>query len=222
MNVTDALNTRTTVRSFKSDPVPKHILTQILEAALRTPSWANTQPWEVFVAAGETLERIRRAYLANFRNKLPGFPDYPPATNWSPGHKERTAELTAGMLSHVGTREVERAALWESFQERNYRFFGAPVVVYLGMERTLSSWSIFDIGSLSQSIMLAAQEFGIGSAVAFMFVQYPDVLRSALKIPEEVAVVIGIALGYPDEQSPWSTYRSARRPLLEVVRFEGI
>jgi nitroreductase len=221
MNVINALKARSTVRCFKSDPVPKGVLTEILEAALRSPSWANTQPWEIFVAAGETLEQIRRAYLANFRNKLPGRPDYPPAGNWSAAHKQRTAELTAGLLKHAGEEELERAALWENFQERNYRFFGAPVVVYLGMEHTLSAWSMFDIGSLSQSIMLAAQEFGISSALAFMFVQYPDVLRAALHIPEEIAVVIGIALGYCDAQSPWSTFRSARRPLLEVARFEG-
>lgn len=45
MNVIDALNSRATIRAFKSDPVDKKTIYKILEVATRAPSWANTQPW---------------------------------------------------------------------------------------------------------------------------------------------------------------------------------
>lgn len=57
---------------------------------------------------------------------------------------------------------------------RNFEFFGAPVVAYLCMDRSLTPWSIFDLGSFCQSMMLAAQEYGVGSIPAVMLAAYPD------------------------------------------------
>ena len=68
MNVIDALRARSTVRAYKHDPVGKDTILKILEAATRAPSWANTQPWEIFVAAGEALERLRTEYTLRLRN----------------------------------------------------------------------------------------------------------------------------------------------------------
>jgi hypothetical protein len=42
---------------------------------------------------------------------------------------------------------------------------------------------MFDLGSLSQSIMLAAQEYGIDSAPAVNLVAYPKIIRKKLKFP---------------------------------------
>src|SRR5659263_675197 len=53
MNVTAALNSRYTCRAFKPQPLEKDTILAILEAAKRPPSWANTQPWEIFVPGGE-------------------------------------------------------------------------------------------------------------------------------------------------------------------------
>ena len=69
MDVVDALSTRFTVRAFKPDPIDRHTLEKVMEAALRAPSWANTQPWEIYVAGGEVLNRLRKAYLANLERQ---------------------------------------------------------------------------------------------------------------------------------------------------------
>jgi nitroreductase len=103
----------------------------------------------------------------------------------------------------------------------NRRFFGAPCVVYLCMARTLTQWSVFDLGAMCQSITLAAQDRGVESAIAINTVCYPDVLRAELGIPDDLLIVIGIALGYADPSDPEYSFRSARRALAEVVRFKG-
>jgi len=46
MEIIEAINAMYSVRAFKSDPVPKHLLEELLTVAQRTPSWANTQTWE--------------------------------------------------------------------------------------------------------------------------------------------------------------------------------
>jgi nitroreductase len=48
MDVIEALNNRFSTRAFKPRDVPKETITKIFEAAARAPSWANSQPWEVF------------------------------------------------------------------------------------------------------------------------------------------------------------------------------
>lgn len=105
---------------------------------------------------------------------------------------------------------------------KNFEFFGAPVVVYLCMDRSLTPWSIFDLGMLSQSIMLAARELGLNSIPAVNLVAYPDLLRPELGIPEEMLVLFGLALGYGNPEDPVNKPRSLRRPIHEVARFIGV
>jgi nitroreductase len=60
LSIQSALNHRRTTRAFKPDTIGRDRILKVLEPALAAPSWANTQPWEIFVAAGEPLERIRQ------------------------------------------------------------------------------------------------------------------------------------------------------------------
>jgi nitroreductase len=90
------------------------------------------------------------------------------------------------------------------------------------MDRTLTPWSIFDLGLFSQSLMLAAQHYGLGSAIAVTLAAHPDLIRKELKIPDELSIIIGIALGYPDTEHPQNQFRSTRRSLQDTVTFAGI
>jgi nitroreductase len=220
MNVTEALNSRYSTRAFKSDPVDRNTILKILEAATRAPSWANTQPWEIFVAGGDALERLRQAYLANFQTDVPRKSDIPRPELWPPAHQKRIEDLGAKRFGLRGIKRDDKAARLV-FSEANAKFFGAPVVIYLCMDRTLTPWSVFDIGMLAQSIMLEAQEYNLGSIPAFMLVSYPELIRTELEIPEDLSIIIGIALGYSDTQHPQNKFRSPRRDIREVVRFKG-
>ena len=105
--------------------------------------------------------------------------------------------------------------------ERNFRFFDAPVVVYVCMDRSLSPYSMLDLGAVSQSIMLAAQEYGLAFAPAVMLAAYPELIHKALGIPDDKAIVLGIALGYAETGSIHNQYRSGRRPVEEMAELFG-
>ena len=185
MDVLDALNSRYTCRAFKSDPVDKDILLKILENATRSPSWANTQPWEVYIAGGEVLESIRKGYMESFKNDVLADPDIPFMSDWPAQHQERMKELGIKLYEHLGISKGDREAI-EASWKLNFKLFGAPIVIYLCMHETLSEWSMFDLGSLSQSIMLAAQEYGIESAPAVNLVAYPKIIREEIEIPRQI------------------------------------
>ncbi len=221
MDVIDALNTRFTVRAFKSDPVDRSTIEKIMEAALRAPSWANTQPWEIYVAGGEVLNRLREAYVTNLKNCVARNPDLAVPKDWPPECRKRME-----CLRSERTATLERVCLDKSelkdLAEMNYHFFHAPVVAYICMDKTLTPWSIYDLGLFSQSLMLAARNFGLDSAVAVTLAAHPDLIRKELKIPDDLSIIIGIALGYADAQHPQNQYRTTRRSVKEAITFMGI
>jgi nitroreductase len=218
MQVIEALKSRHSVRAFTSDPIDRTTLAHILRAALHAPSWANTQPWEVFVATGDPLERLRAANLDAFHRGVPRNPDFPSVQSWPEPHRLRMAEVQGGRSTLLGLDLTDPDQL-QTFTEPNFRFFGAPAVIFLCMHRELSSWSLFDIGALALAVMLAAEEQGVSSIPAFSFGLYPDLVRTELSIPPEFAVVVGIALGRPNSEHPLAGFRSGRRPFDEVVHF---
>jgi nitroreductase len=214
MTVTDALFARRSCRAFKPDPVDKNTILTILKAAIRTPSWANSQPWEIFVAGGDTLKAINREFLSNSHNGLPANPDIPRPKGWPDAINKRRRELTSGIALAAGEAAKQ-------FGELNQKFFYAPAVIYLCMDKSLTAWSVFDLGALSQSIMLAASEHGLSTIPAVNLVHYPEVLHRVLGIPDELSVIFGIAIGYEDELHPINKFRSSRRPIEEVTAFKG-
>jgi nitroreductase len=220
MNVIAALRSRRTTRAFKPDRISRDLIVKILEPALSAPSWANTQPWEIFVAAGEPLERIRKGYAEMLKNCATRNPDITMPREWPDTCRVRMEALKAGRMEAMEQACPDPKAIPDLMQ-MNYKLFGAPVVVYLCMDRCLTPWSMFDLGALSQSIMLSAEEQGIGSAVAVTLAAHPDIIRRELGIPDTFSIVIGIALGHPDPDSPQNKFRSTRRSVGEVLRFSG-
>ncbi len=192
-----------------------------MTAALRAPSWANTQPWDIYVAGGEVLNRLREAYLQNLKDCVPRQPDLTAPKQWPPALLMRMETLRAERSATLERVCLDKSVL-KDLATMNYHFFYAPVVVYLCMDKTLTPWSVFDLGLMAQSIMLAAQHHGIGSATAVTLVAHPDLIRKELKIPDELSIIIGIALGYVDSDHPQNQYRSPRRTVQEAVNFRGI
>jgi len=60
LDIVEAIRTRKSIRGFRPDPVPKEVLRNILEIAIRAPSGVNAQPWEITVVAGKALDNIKR------------------------------------------------------------------------------------------------------------------------------------------------------------------
>jgi nitroreductase len=222
MNVTDALQSRYTCRAFTSEPVDRGTLLSVLEAANNAPSWGNTQPWEIYVACGSSADRLREGCTERFARDVPPLPDLarPLPKDWPPALKERYEKLRGERSDFLGLDRDDEKDM-RSLMTRNFSFFGAPCVIYLCMDRTLTQWSLFDLGALSQSIMLAACEHGLQTAVAVQLASYPDLVRAELGIPEGMAVCIGIAIGHADDVSPHNAFRSTRRPVNEVARIKG-
>jgi nitroreductase len=223
MDVIKAINERYSARDFKSETVSRETLVKILEASLRSPSSGNGQPWQIFVAGGAVATKITQAYLDRFAKDAPNKPEMSGlAPNQSPqALQDRMKKITGDRQKLLGLDPQDPVAM-KSYREIGGRLFRAPVIVILCMDKTLSTWSVLDIGLISQTIMLAARGYGVDSIMAGAFVSQPDILRQELSIPDDLKIVTGIGLGYQNPESIINTYRSPRRSLQEAVTFKGI
>lgn len=218
MDVLEAIQARHAVRDFDCTPVPEDIIMKILTVATRSPSGGNGQPWEIFVASGAAMENIRKLYLERAHSQT-GLPPRPGGPSPMPVYiQERMATIRNERMKLLGLDPADPAS-GRIFMEWGSQLFGAPVLVVLCMDKALNSY--LDIGMLTQTICLAAQDYGVDSLIASAFVSQQDVLRQELEIPENLNIVIGIGLGYANLNSKINTYRSPRRPIEEVVRFKN-
>ena len=89
----------------------------------------------------------------------------------------------------------------------------------MGMDKTLTSWSMFDLGLFVQSFLMTLHAEGLGGCPQAMLTVYPDIICRHLDIPENIKIAIGISLGYPDNNAAANKYRSQRMDVKEFVRW---
>ena len=91
-------------------------------------------------------------------------------------------------------------------------------MLFFAVERGLAGdYALFDSGLIVQSVCLAAHDKGLGSCIMAMAVRDPDRLRKLLPQAADKQFVIGVALGYPDEEAPINRFQRQRVQLEEFV-----
>ncbi|HUL31568.1 MAG TPA: nitroreductase family protein [Thermodesulfobacteriota bacterium] len=56
MDLMEAIKGRRSIRKYKSDPVPEEVFRTLMEAVRWSPSWANTQCWEVIAVKDPSVK----------------------------------------------------------------------------------------------------------------------------------------------------------------------
>jgi nitroreductase len=227
MDISEAISKRSSTRAFKPDTVPPKILEEVMEQALRAPSWSNTQPWEFVIAGGRHLQEISRSFIAKTEANEPLNPDLAiPLAYPEPFDSRRRANGRA-LFEVIGLKrkDKEHRAMWNM---QGLTMFEAPCVIYICTERSFyqqenatNIWPVFDCGLVAQNIMLLAMNYGLGTIPEIQSVAYPDVLRRVLEIPASKLIVLGIAVGYPDSDNPVNKFRSGREPLANIAKWYG-
>ena len=219
MDVIDAIKARYTVRAYKPEPVPKGVLAELMEVALRAPSWANTQTWEFAVVGGEVMRELKQSLAAKASAQEERYPDIP-RPEWPSPYRERGREngIRLYQLLGISRDDTEKQLQW---YVEMYRLFDAPNGIIVYTDRELSVWALVNVGLVVQSIALAALDYGLGTAMLAASVSYPDEVRRILRIPESKQLVIAIAIGYPDPEAKVNEFRSNREPLETMVTWHG-
>ncbi len=219
MELKEAVKNRRSIRSFSSRPLEKVIIEEIISDALWAPSWGNTQPWEIIVITGDLLATFKEENRhAAMSGKQPD-PDIPMPLEWPEINKNRYRDVGKRTLEALSIpRDDADARL--NFYGHMLRLFDAPVLLLITVDKAISlEYSMLDAGLFIQTLCLLAHERGLGTCIMAVAVQYPDILRTLFEIQDTKRIVIGAALGWPDQGSPANTFERARGNRDEFVRW---
>ena len=187
---------RRSVRRFRPEPVPDALLARLLRAAIWAPSAHNRQPWRfVVVQAPAARSRLVEMMAARWR-----------------------ADLAAdGLSDEAIARQVSRS---------RGRLGGAPALIVVCMtvadmdsypdarrqanERVMAIQSVAMAG---QNLLLMAHAEGLGACWMCAPLFCPDVVRTALDLPDDWEAVGAVVLGYPAEERTKDRYPLETRVL---------
>lgn len=222
MDVRDAIASRYSCRAFLPKSVPEAVIRDIVEQAARAPSAGNMQPWRIYTLAGTAIEALK-AELANRMDELPkgeggDYKIYPePMVEPYRSRRFRVGEL---LYHSISIPREDKAARYRQYA-RNYQFFGAPVALFLALEKSFGVAQWADMGGYLQNVMLLAREYGLHTCPQQAWVSFHETVRAHLDLPENLMVYTGIAMGYADERAPINSWRSPREPLDTWATFRG-
>ncbi|SBS76048.1 Nitroreductase [uncultured Mycobacterium sp.] len=202
-----AITDRRSIRLFLRDkPVPKHLVVESLELAIRAPSNSNIQPWHVVFASGPARDRLAEALLEQADIAAPNVPALP--ESFADLRRELGALVygTMGIARH--DTEARRLAVL-----RNWEFFRAPLAGIVCMHRDLGHVDAVGVGMFLQTFLLALTARGLGSCVQVSVAGYPDVLREHLGIGDDMRILCGVSIGYPDPEFACNQLDVPRNPL---------
>ena len=220
MDLMEAIKSRKSIRGYKSDPVPKEVLQEILEAASRAPSSMNIQPWEFTVIAGEVIEKIKQTNVEKFSSGEATHPDAGQEA-YTDQYRERQVALAIQLfqLMDITREDKEKRTEW---MKRGFRFFDAPAAIIISVDRSLGERAQFDIGSITQTIALVALNYGLGTCIQGQAIMYSEVVRKFTGIPESKRMLICLPIGYPDWDFPANKVQSEREPTANITTWCGL
>lgn len=206
MDLMQGLATTRAIRRYTDRRVTEAELAGVLFAATRAPSGSNRQPFRfVVLRDGEGAQRARHILGEAAR------------TMWAA--KRRTDGYDEGS---GGDPSSPKGRLAHTLEHYFHHVAEAPVIVLACLQRyrAPSPYEGASVYPACQNLLLAARALGLGGVLTQVHLLAEAHLRTALAIPDDVAVHATITLGWPaGRHGP-----VRRRPLHELVyedRWEG-
>lgn len=221
--IIEAIKNRSSKRAYLQKTVSKDTQEKILNAAGMTPSGANIQPWVTYAVSNpDILKNIGDAIIEKMNSGVENdqFIQFYPV-NWVAPYKKRRIETGVGLykLMEVDRKDInKRTEMWHD----NFRWFGAQTVFFVFTDNANiddAQGVLIDCGAYMQTIMLAAQEYGVDSCPQGSTTEFGKVIADVLNVPDNLALLYSVVLGYEDKDAKINSYQPARVGLQENITF---
>lgn len=197
MDILELIKNRKTIRKYKDKPIPREILDKIIEAGIwgpSVPSFLRIQPWKFIVIINKnTIRQIVELLLEKSRQS-------PTGVNIMLSSASRIIGNADTIILVYNSRELEK--IKERYKD-----------LYSKFAKIIKTAQLSAISAAIQNMILAAEDFGIGSCWLDTPLFCKKELKKFLKVKEDLAAVL--TLGYPDEKGN----RSPRKPFSEAVKY---
>jgi nitroreductase len=221
MQVSDAIAYRRSVRGFLDTPVDVNIVRDCVARASWAASGGNLQPWHVDIIHGDAMAQLKSLMATKMTpdaREEADYAVYPPklAAPW----RDRRFELGEMLYDAVGIERDNKLgrALWFA---RNFQFFGAPVGLFISLDRSMGPPQWADAGSLLATIMLLLVEAGLDSCAQECWAAFPRTIGDFLGLPDSRILWTGMSIGYKNPDDPANTLMPKRAPDDEWLTLHG-
>ena len=222
MNVSEAVETRRSVRQFTDQPVDRTVLERVLARAQRAPSGGNTQPWNAVVLTGEPMQKLFAKVAEQFPKgreaHKPEYHIYPPELDGA--YEDRRFGVGEALYAALEIPREDKAKRLMWFAE-NFRAFGAPVLMLIHTPKYMGPPQWSDIGMWLQTIGLLLREEGLDTCFQEAWAVYSPQIREVVDIPDDHIFFCGVAIGYRAPDAPVNSFHVPRADIGEAIRWEG-
>lgn len=234
MEFSEVIRARHSVRAFTDQPVSDDQLQALLNLATTAPSWSNTQPYQIAIARGKVLESLRQELPPRFDKlaalqKAPmvkkalawlrkdGIPDgdFRPVVDYPEDLQPRRVATGRGLYDLLDIGRQDKQARHEQMRD-NFRFFNAPVAIFVFIHEGLGVYSALDAGIFLQNLMLAATDAGLGTCAQGALGLWRSPLEQHFSLPDNYKLLCGLSLGY-EADTRINQFRPDRQPLSELL-----
>ena len=216
MKVSEAVESRQSIREYLKKPVDSSLIKEILEKSSRAANGGNLQPWQIFVINKESMADFLKQQSEWTEAETPAYDIYPPKLKEP--YRTSRYELGEQMYSLLG---IEREDKEGRFMQvlKNFEFFGAPAAIFCFVDKQMGPPQWSDLGMFLQTFMLLAQEAGLDTCAQEAWSIKQESVSDFFNVDNETMVFCGIAIGYKDPEATINKLRSERRPIDEWATF---
>ena len=214
MDCVNAIKQRKSIRSFTKDVPPKALILECLEAASWAPNPTAQQPWQFIVLSGDSLKKVSDIIKKSYSNTAGK--TAPQLTENSENARileQRKKDNFTEMLNFLKQQNVDMASLGEG----NFNFHQAPLAIIFATFPYKDQNYLKSAVSAMQTFMLAAAAHGLGTCWANAVSICQDTIKKELGLQDELILVDGISVGYPDLEAPINNVPRHRLPIEQVV-----
>ena len=216
MDVTEAVDSRKSIRAFLDKAVADSLIKELLEKSSRAASGGNLQPWKIYVINGKTMNSFHKFQSEWTEPETPAYAIYP--ENLKEPYKTSRYEVADDMYSLLGIEREDKEARFKQVL-KNYEFFGAPAAFFCFVDRQMGRPQWSDLGMFLQTFMLLAREAGLDTCPQEAWAMKQESVTAFVEAPDELMLFCGMAIGYQDESEKVNELRTARRPIEDWTVF---
>lgn len=216
MKVSEAVESRSSIRSFLSTPVDNSLIKKLLIKASRSPSGGNLQPWKIFVLNKESMQDFLIYQKEWSGEEIPAYEIYPP--NLKEPYRTSRFEVGEQMYSllEIPREDKDSRIAWVM---NNFSFFGAPSAFFCFVDRQMGPPQWSDLGMFLQTFMLLAKEAGLDTCAQEAWSIKHDSVSKFVEAEDSDILFCGMAIGYRDEDAAVNSLKTDRRELTEWAKF---
>ncbi len=171
------------------------------------------------VATGDAFERFKKENREAFMSGKKPEPDVRMPEKWPETLRKRYVDVGTSVLTSLSISREDKTGRMNYYGDMFSLFNATALLIALVDKDILLEYAMLDVGIFIQTFQLLAHARGLGTISLAASVNYPQIIRRIFNVPESRRIIVGTALGWPDNDSPVNNFERKRDPVEMFIRW---